>query len=49
MKFFQPADKLAEMWVLTADNAGLVKFTGVLDLLAGIGLVLPALLRIQPN
>ena len=49
MKFFQPADKLAEMWAWTADNAGLVKFTGVLDLLAGIGLVLPALLRIQPQ
>lgn len=49
MKLFQPADKLAEMWPWTADNAGLVKFTGVIDLLAGIGLVLPALLRIQPK
>ena len=49
MKLFQPADKLAEMWPWTADNANLVKLTGVLDLLAGIGLVLPALLRIQPK
>ena len=49
MKLFQPADKLAEMWAWTTDNAVLVKLTGILDLLAGIGLVLPALLRIQPK
>jgi uncharacterized membrane protein YphA (DoxX/SURF4 family) len=49
MKFFQPADKLAEMWAWTANNTGLVKYPGVLDLLAGIGLVLPAVLRIQPK
>lgn len=49
MKLFQSADKLAEMWPWTADNASLVKLTGILDLLAGIGLVLPALLRIQPK
>ena len=49
MKLFQPADKLAAIWPWTADNTALVKLTGVLDLLAGIGLVLPALLRIQPK
>jgi hypothetical protein len=49
MKLFQPSDKLAEMWPWTADNPELVKLTGVLDLLAGIGLVLPGLLRIQPK
>jgi len=49
MKLFQPASKLAEMWPWTADNRSLVKLTGVLDLLAGIGLVVPALLRIQPK
>jgi hypothetical protein len=49
MKLFQPADKLAGMWPWTAGNAGLVKLTGILDLLAGIGLVLPAWLRIQPR
>ena len=49
LKLFQHAQKLAEMWPWTAGNAGLVKFTGVLDLLAGIGLVLPAILRIQPK
>lgn len=49
MKLFQPADKLAEMWPWTAEHPSLVKLTGILDLLAGIGLVLPALLRIQPK
>ncbi|MES2555287.1 MAG: DoxX family protein [Bacteroidota bacterium] len=49
MKLFLPAEKLAEMWPWTADNSGLVKLTGVLDLLAAIGLILPALLRIQPK
>jgi hypothetical protein len=37
------------MWAWVADNATLVKFTGVVDLLAGIGPVLPAVLHIQPK
>ncbi|MCS3801172.1 DoxX family protein [Niastella sp. OAS944] len=45
MKLFLSADKLAAMWPWTAGNGKLTKVTGVLDLLAGIGLVLPALLR----
>lgn len=49
MKLTQPTDKLAEMWPWTADNPSLVMLTGILDLLAGIGLVLPALLRIRPK
>ncbi len=49
MKLFQPAATLAEMWPWTADNPGLVKLTGILDLLAGIGLIVPALLRIYPK
>lgn len=49
VKWFQSADKLAEMWPWTANNTSLVKLTGVLDLLAGIGLILPALLSIQPR
>lgn len=43
MKLFQPAEKLAAMWPWTIDNPELVSITGVLDLLAGIGLVFPAL------
>jgi hypothetical protein len=49
MKFFQPAGKLAEMWPWTAEHPLLVKFTGLSDLLTGMGLILPALLRIRPG
>lgn len=49
MKLLQPADKLAAMWPWTADNLFLVKFTGVIDFLAALGLTLPALLRVQPR
>jgi uncharacterized membrane protein len=45
MKLFLPADKLAALWPWTADNGGLVIVTGVIDLLVGVGLVLPGLLR----
>jgi hypothetical protein len=48
MKFFQES-QLNEMWVWTRDNSGLVKLTGVLDLLAGLGLILPLLLKIKPR
>lgn len=34
-------------WV--AAQPGLAKFTGVVDLLGGLGMLLPALLRIQPR
>ena len=49
MKLFQATGKLAEMWAWTANHPELVKITGVLDLLAGIGLILPALLRVRPQ
>lgn len=49
MKLFQPADQLAAMWPWTADHTTLVKLTGVLDVLAGIGLIFPMLLRMQPR
>lgn len=44
MKIFKP-EYLPFAWV--KDNANLVLFTGVIDLLAGIGIVLPTLLRIK--
>lgn len=46
MKLFQPAE-LPFPWV--EDNPGLVSLTGIVDLLAGVGIILPALLRIQPK
>ncbi|ASW76247.1 DoxX family protein [Chryseobacterium piperi] len=41
MKLFQPIDQLAEMWPWTAKNRELVIFTGIIDVLAAIGLLLP--------
>jgi len=49
MKWFMPPGELAAMWPWTADHAVLVKLTGFFDFLAGVGLVLPVLLRIQPR
>ncbi len=49
MKLFEDPGKLAAMWPWTANNRGLVKFTGVIDLAAALGLVLPMWLRIQPR
>jgi hypothetical protein len=46
MKLFNPE---ALPWLWIKENPGLAKLTGVFDLLAGLGLVLPALLRIQPK
>jgi putative oxidoreductase len=48
VKLFQPIDQLAQMWPWTADNPTLTRITGVFDLLCGLGLVLPAALRIRP-
>ena len=47
MKWFQSPEKLAEMWPWTGGNAALVKITGFFDLLAGIGLVLPRLPKLN--
>ncbi|MFB2121449.1 DoxX family protein [Parapedobacter sp. 2B3] len=44
MKIFKPED-LPFAWV--KGNANLVLFTGVFDLLAGIGIMFPTLLRIK--
>ncbi|MFC5625666.1 DoxX family protein [Algoriphagus winogradskyi] len=48
-KLFQPIEQTAEMLPWALDNPGLLKFTGIIDLLGGIGIVLPAALRIQPK
>jgi hypothetical protein len=46
MKLFNP-DDLPWQWI--KENPSLVKVTGILDLLAGLGVVVPALLPIQPK
>jgi len=49
MKSFQPVEALAESlpWV-TEVAEGLVRFIGVSELLGGLGILLPTLLRIRP-
>lgn len=42
-KLFKQPAKLAAMWPWTAANRTLVTFTGVIDVLAALGLLLPAL------
>ena len=46
MKIFKPED-LPFPWV--KDNTNLVLITGIVDLLGGLGIVLPTLLRNQPK
>ena len=46
MKLFKSTDL---PWAWVKENEGLVAFTGIVDVLAGLGLVLPTLLRIQPK
>lgn len=48
-KLFQPIEEIAKMLPWALDNPGLLKFTGIVDLLGGIGIVLPAALKIQPK
>jgi uncharacterized membrane protein YphA (DoxX/SURF4 family) len=49
-KLFQPIAELSKMlpWV-TSVSEGLVKFIGASELLGGLGLLLPSILRIKPN
>lgn len=49
MKLFLPVEKLAAMWPWTSKNPKLVILTGLLDALAGLGLVLPGSQNIMPR
>lgn len=46
-KLFQPIAETAKMLPWALENPNLLKFTGIIDLLGGIGIILPAALRIQ--
>jgi len=49
MKLYQTPEELSAMWPWAGQVPPLlVKCTGVIDLLAGLGLLLPALLNIRP-
>ncbi len=50
MKLFQPIEKLSAMWPWTGQvSPAVVTFTGLVDLLAALGLVLPMLFSIRPK
>jgi hypothetical protein len=49
MKLAAPADELAKMMIWATQYPALKTFTGIVDLLGGLGIVLPALTRIQPR
>jgi len=50
MKLLMPVDKLAEMWIWPGQvPSWFLHLTGMLDLAGGIGILLPAVTRIQPS
>lgn len=48
-KLFQPIEEAAKMLPWAKENPGLVKITGIVELLAVVGLILPSALRIKPQ
>lgn len=49
IKLFQPIDEAAKMLPWAKDNRGLVKITGIVELLGTIGIILPTALNIRPK
>lgn len=50
IKLFQPVNDLAAMWPWAGQVAPvLLRFTGIVDLLAAVGLILPMALNIKPK
>lgn len=49
MKLAAPAEEVASMMVWATERPTLKTFTGIVDLLGGLGILLPALTRIQPR
>lgn len=47
-KLFQPIEQAAQMLPWAAENPILLRFTGVVDLLGGLGLIIPAMLKFKP-
>lgn len=48
-KLLQPIEETAKMLPWALDNPGLLTFTGIVDFLGGIGIILPAAFKIQPK
>ncbi len=49
MKTFQPIEEIAKNLPWVADYSLLVRFIGISELAAGLGLILPSALRIMPK
>ncbi|MEI1248646.1 DoxX family protein [Rhizobium aouanii] len=50
MKMFMPVDQLAAMWVWPGQvPVPFLRFMGIVDAAGGVGVLLPALTRIQPR
>lgn len=49
MKLGMPLEEAVKIAPWVAAHPGLARFTGVVDLMGGLGIVLPALLRIRPR
>jgi hypothetical protein len=48
-KLIQPLQETAKMLPWANDHVALLRFTGVVELFAALGLILPSALRIQPR
>lgn len=48
-KLVTPVATIAGMWPWSGEYPNLLRFTGLFDLLGGIGVVLPSLTRIKPE
>lgn len=48
-KLFTPIDTIASMMAWAGTMPGLFRFTAVVDLLGGLGVILPSLTRIKPQ
>ena len=49
VKLVMPADQMAEMTKQMGMSASFLRFIGVVEVLGGLGLILPGLLRIRPG
>jgi len=48
-KLVTPVSTLADMWPWAGEYSGMLRFTGIIDLIGGIGVILPTPIRIKPN
>ncbi|MES2389307.1 MAG: DoxX family protein [Bacteroidota bacterium] len=47
-KLITPVSEIAKMWPWAGENSNLLRFTGLIDLLGGIGIIVPTITKIKP-